>query len=65
MLDALGTLTIKCLGYDRRTRFSPILQGILAPFTDLHYNHGIEIPDSQLRYKKSELLLFMLHRRQY
>lgn len=28
----------------------PIFQGILAPFTDLHYNHGIEIPDSQLRY---------------
>ena len=30
--------------------FSPIFQGILAPFTDLHYNHGIEIPDSQFKH---------------
>ena len=40
--------------------FSLILQGILAPFTDLHYNHGIEIPDSQLKYAKFEFLFYTL-----
>ena len=30
--------------------FSPIFRGVLAPFTDLHYNHEIEIPDSRFKH---------------
>ena len=28
-------------------------QGVLAPFTDLHYRHSADTPESQMKYCKS------------